>query len=59
MTIRIELECDGDGCNQGTEINDYTEADVKHAGYSVDARYGGHYCKKCWPKVEAEMKEEG
>jgi hypothetical protein len=59
MTINIEVECDAAGCSNSAAISDYTDADIKHAGYICDPRTENfHYCHSCWPKVKIELDED-
>jgi hypothetical protein len=59
MTIEITMHCDAMDCSRSIEIDDYTDADVGHAGWHNDPLTGGqHYCKVCWPKIKHEFDEE-
>ena len=60
MTIKIELECDASNCCASVEIEDNLMSDVEKSGWHTHP-YDGyqHYCPKCWPTVEKEIKDEG
>ena len=60
MSVRIELECDGCGCSNSTEMDYYRDDhDIEAKGYFIDVTGVGHYCPKCTPSVKAELGIEG
>jgi len=59
MTIEIVIKCDGPGCHEKREIDDYSEFCVRHIGWNIDYRTGLHFCPACWPKTEKEMGNGG
>ena len=58
MTIEITLKCDGYGCCESREISQDCDFEVYAVGFHKNFSTGFHYCRKCWPEVEKEIKEE-
>jgi hypothetical protein len=57
MTIKSQVRCDGLGCTDELEVEqwDYPESDLRFADWHEDPDDPSqHYCPRCWDKVKQE-----